>query len=61
MPYIQKVTKHYQNIGLLKAEPLNINDKALFVTILCAKMTEEFDSRQCQRSGTEVRSVMSTE
>lgn len=54
MPYFQKVNKHYQNIRLLKAEPLNINDKAPFATALCGKMTEELDSRQCQRSGTEV-------
>lgn len=61
MLYFQKVTKHHQNNGLLKAEPLNISDKTVFVTILCAKMTEELDSRRCQRSGTEVCSVTSTE
>lgn len=34
------VTKHHQNSGFLKAHPLNVDSKALFVTTLSAETTE---------------------
>lgn len=45
MPFFQKVTKHHQNSGFLKAHPLSIDNKAMFVTTLSAETTEELGSR----------------